>query len=263
MNKTTLSPTPTRYAHKPSSSAATEAAEEDQYEAGPLTEMVGNALNTHPAAAAGSPDAPVLFRRVHDGVAFMGVGPSAGLLRIDEQRTKDWIARTWGLVQARNLYVAYPFKHPGNEKVAQACGKLKSLCNRSDVQRSGLPCDGNLLRLLMVLTAADQELASGLQAQPPEYTRRPQSVIFQNPLPIIDEVPASPPRVPPLSLAHLALTPASKTDRRASKRDSDAEQRSTPRVTALSRRSKTQDRSVQRLQPGSDGGADGNAPPPQ
>ncbi|MGC4395065.1 hypothetical protein [Hydrogenophaga sp. T2] len=262
MNKTTLSPSPSRHAHKPSPSAATEAAEEDQYEAGPLTEMVSNALRTQPLAATGSHDAPVLFRRIRDGVAFMGVGPSAGLLRIDEQRDKDWIARTWGLVQARNLYIAYPFKHPGNEKVAAACQALKALCNRSDVQRSGLPCDRDLLRLLMVLKAADEELAIGLQAQPPEFTR-PQSVIFQNPLPIIDEMPVSPVRVPPLAVAHLTRTPASLTDRHASKRDSGAEQRSTPRVDALSRRSKTQDRSGQRLQRGSDGGADRNAPAPQ
>lgn len=86
---------------------------------------------------------------------------------------------------------------------------------------------------------------------------------FQNPLPTIEEVPASPPRVPPLAVAHLARTPASLTDRRASRRDEGREQRSTPRVTALSRRSKTHERSAPRPQPGSVGGAESNAPPPQ
>lgn len=195
MNKSSRTRPPQPLSHRSfTTPAARSAAQEDQYDAGPLTEVVSASLKTAEAnrPTGSGADHPVLYRRTHDGVAHMGTGPSAGLVSIADQKEKAWSARTWGLVQARNLYIAYPHKHPDNPKVADACRELKALCNRPDVQRSGLPCDPSLLRLLMVLTAADEE--QRVSATPPEYTR-PTSPRFHNPLPGIPEAPPTLPKV--------------------------------------------------------------------
>jgi len=271
MNRTSTSLASPRAARTSPSPAAIDAAEEDQYDAGPLTEVVSAALKAPaqpPDRSRTDPSAPlVLYRRTSDGVPWIGVGPSAGMTPFTEQRTRHLHERCWCLLQARNLYMAYPYHHPGNPAVARACAELRALCDRPEVQRGGLPCDTTLLKLLMVLTAADAEKRVTLASPPPDYTR-PGTAHFQNPMPTIAEATESPPRVPRLALERVsppiialhAPPEAAQTARPRARQRDTLVPASTPKATGQPDRSSTsRRRPAQRLRPASDSPYKGSA----